>query len=88
MQLSIWFVYKGLPEGPKKLICPAIKKKLLTSALDPNSGYYIVNVWFTVFQSISMLRSVYKSVHDIDLYIGLLHEKKDLEDAVVGKTFR
>ena len=35
-----------------------------------------------------MLKSVYKDVRDIDLYIGLLHERKDVSDSVVGKTLR
>jgi hypothetical protein len=35
-----------------------------------------------------MLKSVYKSVEDIDLYVGMLHEINDVRDSVVGKTFR
>lgn len=39
----------------------------------------MVNIWYPRAQSIDVLQQVYSSVLDVDLYVGLLLEKKHKE---------
>ena len=45
------------------------------------------NLDIITFQSVDALKELYKDVDDIDLFVGMMHEKVD-KDGLVGKTFQ
>ena len=45
------------------------------------------NLDIITFQSVDTLKELYKDVDDIDLFVGMMHEKVD-KDGLVGKTFQ